>query len=58
MKDDLLHFYFDNETKSLAVLRSFDGESGGYLNIVDEAKKKWVGGFSFGDDGTIGWNER
>jgi hypothetical protein len=58
VKDELLHFYYDTDTKSLAVLRSYDGESGGHLNIIDEAKKRWVGGFSFGDDGTIGWNER
>jgi hypothetical protein len=58
VKDNLLQFYVDTKTKSMAVLRSYDGESGGHLSIIDPDKKRWVGSFDFGDDGTIEWNER
>ena len=45
-------------TAKTQAVRSYDGESGGYLSLVDTTKKKWVGGYAFGDDGTISFNER
>lgn len=54
----LLAFYVDPKTDSFAALVTYQGESGGKLYVMDQAKDRWVGTFDFGDDGTIEWLER
>jgi hypothetical protein len=53
-----LEFVKDPATNSVAVLRSVEGESEHWLSVLDLSKKKWVGTFSVGDDGTKDWTER
>lgn len=57
-KEGLLTVVRDPATNSVAVLRSMYQEGGQYLSIIDESKKRWVGTWGVGDDGTKGWSER
>lgn len=58
VKRGTLEFVRDPATNSVGVLRSVEGESEHWLSILDGNKKKWVGTFAVGDDGTKDWIER
>lgn len=58
VKRGTLEFVRDPATNSVGVLRSVEGESEHWLSVLDLSKKKWVGTFSVGDDGTKDWTER